>query len=90
MKAVVVCWVSVRARLGFDCVVTAGKPAPDLPAQAPTEPESAPEIERVEADIAVESPAASTTIEDELRSVAPVARQTLEELLEKDGNPRGC
>lgn len=55
---------------------------PTVPEQAP-EQESAPEMERVVQDIAVESPATSTTIEDELRSVAPVARQTLEELLEK-------
>jgi spoIIIJ-associated protein len=63
------------------------QPEPEPLAELEQEPEweTVPETEpiTVEIDIAPSEP--STTIEDELRRVAPVARQTLEELLEKMG-----
>jgi len=54
------------------------------PEQAP-EQVPVPQMHQLVEDIAVEPSAPSLAIEDELRSVAPVARQTLVELLEKMG-----
>ena len=60
------------------------KEAPSVsPPPAPA-PEPAP-VAEVEVQAVDHLPAATPTIEDELQSIAPVARQTLEELLEQMG-----
>lgn len=74
-----------RVRIVIDVVTVPEEEAPPPPSPAAEPiPESAPVIEG-EAD-ALDAPTpAPSTVEDKLQSVVPVARQTLEELLEKMG-----
>jgi spoIIIJ-associated protein len=72
-----------RVRMVIDVVTVPEEEAPPPPA-AESIPESVPVIEG-EADARDAPTPAPSTIEDKLQSVAPVARQTLEELLEKMG-----
>ena len=74
-----------RVRIVIDVVTVPEEEAPPPPSPAAERiPESAPAIEG-EAD-ALDAPTpAPSTVEDKLQSVVPVARQTLEELLEKMG-----
>jgi spoIIIJ-associated protein len=72
-----------RVRIVIDVVTVPEEEAPPPPAAEPI-PESAPVIEG-EADVLDAPTPAPSTVEDKLQSVVPVARQTLEELLEKMG-----
>jgi spoIIIJ-associated protein len=72
-----------RVRLTIDVVSVPEAEAPPPPAAEPI-PESVPVTED-EADELEEPTPAPSTVEDRLQSVVPVARQTLEELLEKMG-----
>ena len=79
-----------RVRLMVEATPTVEEeePSAPTPVSAPVQtaaaPESFPTAEA--AGLSIEAPSApEMTVEEELRSVAPVARQTLEELLEKMG-----
>lgn len=72
-----------RVRLVIELVTPPDEEQPLSMAPVAT-PEPSP-VAEVEEKLVEEPAAAPTTVEDELRSVAPVARQTLEEILEKMG-----
>lgn len=78
-----------RVRLVLETAIATEEEAPSYPAPTPiSEPAAVVDVDEeveVEEEQAVEAPTATDTVEDELRSVAPIARQTLEELLEKMG-----
>lgn len=69
-----------REPASFAETAAVSEPAPMAEVEEEAEAE-----EEEEEELPVEEPAVPTTIEDELQRVAPVARQTLEELLEKMG-----
>lgn len=72
-----------RVRL-IVAAATVPEEEPPPPPTPPPTPEPSPAAE-AEAVSVAEAPAVPTTIEDELRSIAPVASQTVEEMLAKMG-----